>query len=515
MFLGAKIFSKKSANPQKEKDDNDDSIASDGILVDGHLDNPNSYPGVKENKQYTKLHLSNTLDLPDDFEATDEFNELLKIIDTKRNLYISGKAGTGKSTFIKYLKKSRKDKNIVVLAPTGIAALNAGGQTLHSFFHFPPRSPLSRNNVKPTLKSQQEIKNKSGAIDIIIIDEISMVSSDMLHAVDFSLRQSLNNDEFFGGKQMILIGDICQLPPVVQNGIDMYLQNKYGGIYFFDRFKNLQTFKKNFVITQLTKNFRQKTDTDNFIPLLTKIRYGKLEGSDYEMINSKVGNVSKDTIIITTTNYRANQINDAKLDELEGKVKHFKATYSDFRKWKNQKVEDLFKDFRIDDVLKLKIGAKVMILENDRSTNQKRYANGTLGVISKMDKDEITVLVIDKTTTFLCVLKRSKWEKIEYVYNKETKKLETRVIAGIEQFPIKLAWAITIHKSQGLTFDKIHIDLSSGAFAAGQVYTAFSRARKFEGITLDRALTFEDIKIDYRIIDFEKETLKLNVLSVK
>ena len=446
-------------------------------------------------KHFTARHIrvfaNEEIELPPDFIETDAFKNLFGMIETSnKNFFISGKAGTGKSTFLNYFRKKTK-KRTVVLATTGIAALNICAQTVHSFFRFPIAEFLTPDDIKQFPK--EEMLNN---IDAIVIDEASMLRVDVFDAINFSLQKIRKSKELFGGVQIILIGDLCQLPPVVKNIIEMSLVAKYGGSYFFDIFRSPDVFAKNFIICGLNEIFRQKSK--DFVELLNKIRYASLEESDYQKINGTRIGKKEDIIILTTTNLASDRENNIKLNKLPGEIKKYEAKINDYRKTKFSKSEDLFKDTRVDKILKLKIGAKVMVLKNDM-TEKRRYANGTIGIVTDMDDDRIIVLA----NGYKFPIERKLWNKVEYVYNKETKKLEERAIATFEQFPLKLAWSITIHKSQGLTFDDINIDLANGAFAPGQTYVAFSRVKTFEGFHLSRPLTRQDIKTDKRIIDFE------------
>jgi hypothetical protein len=325
-----------------------------------------------------------------------------------------------------------------------------------------------------------------------------MLRVDIFDAIDFSLKKLRKSSLPFGGVQIILIGDLCQLPPVVKNIIEMPLIRKYGGVYFFDIYRNPDIFIKEFCICSLTEVFRHKSK--DFIELLGKIRYAKLNEADFLKINNNCVHRLEDVTILTTTNLASDRENNTKLAALTGEIKEYHASIRDYRKTKFNNSEDLFKDTRVDRILKLKLGAKVMVLINDM-TEKRRFANGTIGIVVDMDDEKIIVLA----NGYKFHIMRKLWNKVEYVYNKETKKLEERAIATFEQFPIKLAWSITIHKSQGLTFDKINIDLAHGSFAAGQTYVAFSRVKEFSGLNISRPLKSEDLKIDKRIIDFERK----------
>lgn len=420
--------------------------------------------------------------IPDDFEITPDIEHAFGLMEhSRRHVYITGKAGTGKSTLLQYFKE-KTTREIVVLAPTGVAAINVGGSTIHSFFRFPPR-----------LITQKEVRRVRGqeklfaALDTIVIDEVSMVRADVMDAVDHALRLNRRRpDEAFGGVQVICIGDLYQLPPIVEAELQDYLADTYESPYFFDA----RVFKENkFEVIELGKVFRQRDS--GFIELLNKVRNNDLEASDWVDLNQRCDpslGVQKGglAITLTSTNRRASAINRSHLDALDSKGYAYDAV-----------VTGNFDEasYPTDERLELKPGAQVMMVRNDPS---KRWVNGSLGVVQKLSHDSITVSLGDS----LCTVEPSEWEKIGYEYNKEDGRIEPKVTGSFKQYPIKLAWAITIHKSQGKTFDNVIIDLGRGAFAHGQTYVALSRCRSFEGIRLMNPIKPSDIILDGTVSQF-------------
>lgn len=414
-----------------------------------------------------------------------QFQEALDIIEySSDSLFLTGKAGTGKSTLLN-VARSRAQKMMVVLAPTGVAALNVRGETIHSFFKFKPnvtveaalKNALSRKKV--TLFRQ---------IDTFIIDEISMVRADLLDCVDVFLRAVLKNDKPFGGKQMIFIGDLFQLAPVVTSSEAHYFRDVYQSPYFFSSkvFKNcLETLR----FVELETVYRQK-DTQ-FLDLLNAVRNRATTQDHLKTLNERVApcEASTNSIYLTATNADADTLNVQKLNELTTQKAIFDATIHGQFDTKSAPTElNLF----------LKIGAQVMFLNNDA---QGQWVNGTLGIVKDIAAGEkrIQVQIVDGD---LVNVHPHKWDLFKYVYDEKEKLLNQESLGSFTQFPIKLAWAITIHKSQGKTFDKVVIDLGRGAFASGQVYVALSRCRTLEGITLKKPLTLPQILLDNRVVIF-------------
>ncbi len=421
--------------------------------------------------------------IPPDFEFTKEFSDAFDAMEfSDRNIFVTGKAGTGKSTLLQYFKENTK-KNIVVLAPTGVAAINVGGATIHSFFQFPTRLVL-REDVKP-LSRKRELFRK---LDTIVLDEVSMVRADIMDAIDVSLRINRGMPHLpFGGVQMIFIGDLYQLPPVVRDDVDTYFRTTYRSPFFF----SAQVFDEIAVKRiELERIFRQTED--GFIHLLNRVRENSVTPEDLHLLNDRFGIRSSEddedelAITLTSTNDLASSINMQKLAELRTKEYRYDAVLAGkFEKGA----------FPTDEHLFLKKEAQVMLLRND---SLKRWVNGSLGIIDHVDADAIYVTIGDETYPVEPVT----WEEIEYQFNAEQAKIEPVVAGTFKQYPIKLAWAITIHKSQGKTFDRVIIDFGYGAFAHGQAYVALSRCRTLEGIQLKTRIKRTDIRLDRRVKEY-------------
>lgn len=419
---------------------------------------------------------------------------------TNRSVFLTGKAGTGKTTFLnEFVKKTRK-KHIVV-APTGIAAINAGGVTIHSMFGLPLRTFLPTtdridgslgNNIADLQQHFKYRKDKLKLlreVEVLIIDEVSMLRADVLDMMDFSLRFIRRNNQRFGGVQMLFIGDLYQLPPVVRD--EHILKMFYQSPFFFDS----HAIKDIPLLTiELTKVYRQ-TD-ENFLEILNSIRDGDVANIDFEHLNERYNpdfNAGEDSYIyLCSHNKLADDINQQKLAEIKVTPATFEAKlFGEFKE--NQYPNEQF--------LELKIGAQVMFIRNDIS-GEKKYFNGKIGEISALDEKEIKV-VLEGSEREITV-KREVWEQKKYSLDGE-KNIKEEVLGSFEQFPIKLAWAVTIHKSQGLTFDKVIIDAGK-SFTAGQVYVALSRCRTLEGIVLKSKITPEVIFKDNRILQFQGAT---------
>ncbi len=410
-------------------------------------------------------------------DLNDDFKLAIDMIDKNRNLYITGNAGTGKSTFLKYFRKN-SEKNIAVLAPTGKAAINCGGQTIHSFFQFAP-TLLTEDKIH-----RHRYPGKFKALDILVIDEVSMVRADLMDAIDTSLRINRNNWAPFGGVQVILFGDLAQLPPVVK---DAEMRDFFEHIYETPYFFSASVFDQiTFHILEFTKIYRQQDP--GFINILNKIRIGKYDNESLDHLNKRLIKINskrglKDVIILTTTNNQSNLINVEKLSKLKTKEKYYEA-----------EITGKFPDDYLpsEQKLTLKVGAQVMMIKNDP---KKRWINGTLARIKKLNPDDIIVEInkLDYKVT------REAWNNIEYVFDRITGEFEEKTVGTFKQFPILLAYAITIHKCQGMTLDKALIDLSTGAFASGQIYVALSRCKNLNGIYLRTPIQPSDIKFDHRI----------------
>lgn len=412
------------------------------------------------------------------------------IAQTGTNIFLTGKAGTGKTTFLRTLVKE-SPKRMIILAPTGIAAINAGGMTIHSFFQLPfaPYIPGTAfgGDAKYRFRFGKEKLNIMRSIDLLVIDEISMVRADLLDAIDDVLRRFRRNSKPFGGVQLLLIGDIQQLPPVAKNDEWQMLSEYYDSPYFFSSHALKET---SFRTIELKKVYRQSDI--HFLSLLNAIRENRCTSNDIKELNSRYlpdfnPNNDDGYIRLTTHNIQAQQINQRKLNELPTRSYKFKAT-----------IEGNFPEYSYptDLELELKKGAQVMFVKNDIS-GMHRYANGTIGRITNVSHEGIEVMVNETGTRV--ILEEAEWANARYTLDEETKEIVEEVEGTFKQYPLKLAWAITVHKSQGLTFDKAIIDVSS-SFAHGQAYVALSRCRTLEGLVLSSPIS-AGAMISDRVID--------------
>lgn len=428
-----------------------------------------------------------------------ELQNALQIIQyTHRSLFLTGKAGTGKSTFLRYISQTTKKKH-VILAPTGIAAINVGGSTLHSFFKLPfhPLLPndnrYSVRNLRKTLKYNSEKIKLIKEVELIIIDEISMVRADIIDFIDKILRVYAQNMRVpFGGKQLLLVGDMYQLEPVLKEDERALLQPFYPSIFFFDShvFREMQL-----VCIELQKVYRQSDPL--FISILDHIRTSNATQADLSILNQRVGSnndEAADALAITLSTHRdtVDYINQQHLQQLPGQSTVFYGI-----------IEGEFPENNLPTPMKLEIktGAQVLFVKNDRD---KRWVNGTLGTVIGIG-DENDGLIYVRTEQGEDVdVEQDIWSNVRYTYNEKEQKIEEEEIGNFRQFPIRLAWAITIHKSQGLTFNQVNIDLSGGVFAGGQTYVALSRCRSLEGINLEAPIKKENIFISPAITSFAK-----------
>lgn len=414
-----------------------------------------------------------------------QFNDTLDELEGSEDHYfITGRAGTGKSTLLRIWKRSSR-KKMVVLAPTGIAALHVGGQTIHSFFRFPPR--MMKQGDFQKLKNRRLIQS----LDAIIIDEISMVRVDMMDNIDHSLRINRNSDQPFGGVQMIFFGDLFQLPPIISQAIEKeYLDQHYDSPYFF----SAQVWKDETVIhgVELTKIYRQ--EERHFLRLLEEIRYNSADWETLEEINKRYQPETEppeNSLTICTRRFLARSINLKRLNELTGLPHIFQAKVTgNFTRSTSPAPTELV----------LKEGAQVMFVRNDPL---KKYVNGSLGKIIGINGGIISVELLDEGCKTVQVEKTT-WDNIRYSINSNGE-ISTEITGTFEQYPLNLAWAMTIHKSQGMTFDQVVIDIGSGAFDYGQTYVALSRCTHLDGVHLYRPLKPNDIQTDERIVQYYRK----------
>ena len=428
-----------------------------------------------------------------------EFQDAWGIIQkTNRSVFLTGKAGTGKSTFLRYIRTNTKKKT-VVLAPTGIAAVNVGGQTLHSFFKIPFKPLLPDDpdigNVSRLRKMLRYTKEKVKLIrelELIIIDEISMVRSDIIDFVDRVLRvYSGNMREPFGGKQLLLVGDIFQLEPVVTHDMRDILRRFYKNFFFF----NARAFDQiNLVSIELRKIYRQSDN--NFISLLDRVRVNRATTADIIQLNRQCNpnyqEVGGNELAVTLATRRdtVDSINDEHMQALKTPEHVFEGeTEGDFP-------ENSLPTARL---LVLKEGAQVIFIRNDK---EGRWCNGTIGKVTRLSSEQVFVAL--ENGDEMEVMPEI-WENMQYTYNEKEKKVEEKVLGSFKQIPIKPAWALTVHKSQGLTFNHVVIDFAGGAFTGGQTYVALSRCTSLEGITLLKPLSERDIIVNMAVVDFSRQ----------
>lgn len=424
-----------------------------------------------------------------EIEITQDYKAVIEAIDNKAPLiFVSGSAGTGKTTLIKYLMKKFSGR-VAVVAPTGVAALQVGGVTIHSFFKLPPRIVFPEKDVKKLAD-----RKLYGSIKLLIIDEISMVRVDLVDAIDQFLK--LNGPVegvAFGGVQVLFVGDLFQLPPVVTSEDMQVLRSEsYKSAYFFAA-KAL--YEKQLVMVELQKVFRQKEAS--FSKLLSHLRLSDdLENVLDELNNNcynKAQSLNLDAITLTTTNKKADLINTSELGSLTGPLFTFNGI--------------LEGKFNVDERnlpspmdLALKVGSRVMFTAN--SPPPRRWVNGTIGTVKEIVYGSVRVEIQNEQGVIVVDVPQYEWKSYAYEFNKDTQKIEPKVIGSYKQLPLMLAWAVTIHKSQGKTISKINVDLSHGAFASGQTYVALSRCPTLDGISLTRPIRLSDVHCDAEIIRF-------------
>jgi hypothetical protein len=424
------------------------------------------------------------------------------VINTSQNVFLTGKAGTGKTTFLRSIR-NKCSKKTVIIAPTAVAAINAGGMTIHSFFQLPigvfvPQDHYrglsdamvtDRRHLLENMRMHQSKRQLIQELDLLIIDEVSMLNADLLDTIDFLLRHIRRNQDIpFGGVQLLFIGDLYQLPPVQNDEAKRILSPYYDSPYFFNA---LVLQQHPLVYIELDKIYRQSEQ--KFIKLLNNIRNNEASSADLELLNSRaLSNDELDwekTILLTTHNWKADKINQSQLDKIEDTVSVFEA-----------EIQGEINDRAImaEKSLQIKVGAQVMFIKND-GTGMLRYYNGKLATIKRIKSDSIEVIFNDNQNSF--ELEKETWRNIRYKYNDDNDSIEEEELGTLTQYPIRLAWAVTIHKSQGLTFEKAIIDADK-AFAAGQVYVALSRCTTLNGISLLAPISNEAIFTDNLIVSY-------------
>jgi uncharacterized protein YpbB len=450
-----------------------------------------------------------------------EANYVLQFINqTNRSIFLTGKAGTGKTTLLKEIIKSTH-KNCVVVAPTGIAALNAGGVTIHSMFQLPFGGFIPDNSTpkflenskfetKATLRRHFKMSGLKKSViqnmELLIIDEVSMLRSDLMDAIDFMLQSVRRKNLPFGGVQVLFIGDLLQLPPIIREEEWRTLRSYYKGKFFFHSHVIQQNPP---LYIELSKIFRQ-TD-EQFISVLNNLRNNQITQSDIQILNQFIKpnfdlKVNKGYITLTTHNVKADAINSQSLLDLKENSKVYKALIvDDFPE----------KIYPLEEKLELKVGAQVMFIKNDLSF-EKNYFNGKMGVIKSLSDEEIMVHFPEEKKTI--EVERYEWQNIRYYVDENTKEIKEEVLGTFSHYPIKLAWAITVHKSQGLTFDKAALDVSQ-VFLPGQAYVALSRLRSLNGLVLLSPLQMNGISSDQDVMEYAKnkatETLLENTLKLE